>query len=1283
MRGWRTIIGLGLTLPMASVSSAAPDSRPQQVWRARPAPAEAKAVPHHVRIVDYGDDFAWNYNVHQYRGGKSQGVVPDLDLDGDGQADDCIGFWEFSLDNPLNPVSPHWDTEAASSIFYGGFTGFFTNKQRNCFTEMCTNVDHPGDNINMMVTGNNDPYRCYGIWLWKKEDFINGGNANRVGFDDRSKLGLHIARYWTGLDEGRYVVQDGDRFYISEFTFAGDSYPGQGRGRGVTHVLHPTRTRWAEYNPRPPHDIVFDGKQAAFTEHDFRDVRTVGYYAAKTELTAGSTWLKQYAFEVYATVHKPARASELLDMAKVPGGEVTLPGGETVHVGEFYMSTCEVPYAAWQKVWRWAVSPMSAFDWGYVFDRDGDMGSMDSGSFEHGPDEPATDMTWLDAAAWCNALSELEGWEAAYYADPEFSIPFRKVRERYYDAETNVRYVPKVHVKWDADGYRLPTPAEWVHANNGAAPDVATAWLRDNSGGKTHDAGSNKAGPLGLYDMMGNVWEWVWDAGGDFDAGVDNMHTVLGGGLHFPEDPLGAAASPYGDEPFAGAHNIGFRVVRSVAGAARGPVSGIRSPAGFDAEGTAFGVPAWTFRKGEKTVHREPTPAAEPPLDLVTVPEGALSCLTGAEIFISAFQMGRYETTYEFWKQVRDWAEANGYRFNYDGDMGSMYHETTGHRHSAKEPVTRITGFDMFAWCNALSEMEGRTPCYYTDEARTALYRQSLPYREATTFRGPWGAGIRGKGSDRVVVNWAADGYRLPTRAEWEYACRAGAKTAYYWGDRFDAEHAWCAENADGTTHPVGDKSPNALGLHDMAGNVFERCWGGGRGNYNPFDLRNPKGGMAYNNSYVRGGSFRYPSTPPYHRYFQPAYDRPGCRMCFAYPEIGFRVVRCEKDTHVVDGVEKVEVVLNDVDLTAPVDPLEGATFRGNLQRTGSYNDKGVPALTGEKWRFKTDGPVRSSPVVVDGLAYVGSDDGFFYAIEVATGKEAWQFKTRGAVQSSATVKGGSVYFGANDGRLYALDAKSGELCWKLTVPGCRSVGGSPVVAYGSVFAFMGGAGYKTGLVAANAETGEQICRYPVSDFPGGLHAFTLAPGELISSSAGNANGMGSRGSAISIRTGRPRTLRTDRACGTAALVDGLVYSAGMCVSAVDLQSGNGKWLTWLEGKGWKDSATYQNTTHAAALVHGDAVYVGNETAHFYAFDRRNGKRRWTADVGGPVRSSAAGAGDVVYFGCDDGHIYALDAATGEQRWKFKTGAVVRSSPCIADGALYVGSDDGHVYALH
>lgn len=187
--------------------------------------------------------------------------------------------------------------------------------------------------------------------------------------------------------------------------------------------------------------------------------------------------------------------------------------------------------------------------------------------------------------------------------------------------------------------------------------------------------------------------------------------------------------------------------------------------------------------------------------------------------YISAFYIDQYEVTLAMWTEVYTWALTNGYAF------GSPF---TGK--DTNHPVVRVNWYDMIAWCNARSQWEGLTPCY--TNANGTIYKQAT----VLSFDGG--------------CNWAANGYRLPTEAEWEKAARGGvAGQRFPWGDTISHSnanyYAWpnewnsviydvspTAENhplfntgSSPYTSPVGYFAPNGYGLYDMAGNVAERCW--------------------------------------------------------------------------------------------------------------------------------------------------------------------------------------------------------------------------------------------------------------------------------------------------------------------------------------------------------------------------------------------------------------------------------------------------------------------------
>lgn len=189
----------------------------------------------------------------------------------------------------------------------------------------------------------------------------------------------------------------------------------------------------------------------------------------------------------------------------------------------------------------------------------------------------------------------------------------------------------------------------------------------------------------------------------------------------------------------------------------------------------------------------------------------------------------------------------------------------------AENPVEQVRWSDAVRFCNRRSSQEGLTACYNLDT---------------------W------------ECNFDADGYRLPTEAEWEYACRAGTNTAYFMGNSAAklADYAWFKDNANRRPHPVGKKQANAWGLYDMCGNLWQWCNDFYQVDYyDQSPPKDPRGPAAGETKVIRGGSWK--SSADACRSGYRNNENPGyVDVCFGYDIYGFRCVR--KVTDVTDAGE-------------------------------------------------------------------------------------------------------------------------------------------------------------------------------------------------------------------------------------------------------------------------------------------------------------------------------------------------------------------------------------------
>ncbi len=497
------------------------------------------------------------------------------------------------------------------------------------------------------------------------------------------------------------------------------------------------------------------------------------------------TILKAKAFKDGWMASGTAEAEYVINQAPsgfvyVPGGTFTMGGNgqlpvHSVNLNGFYIGNLEVTQGEWQAL----------------------MGTNPAHSYGVGANYPVYYISWYAILKYCNLRSMEEG------LTPVYSISGSTDPAHWGAVPTTESTIWNAAVySLTANGYRLPTEAEWEYAARGATniPDylysgsddiaVVSWYAGNNSPNGSKQVGGKVPNGLGIHDMSGNVWEWVWDRYGSYSADLQDNPTgptngfsrvYRGGGW---DDPAGncMVTTRTGVTEAGYGMTIGFRLCRSV--------------------------------------------------DSMVLVEGGTFNNGTSDVTLSSFFIDKYEVT----------------QASYQAVMGTNPSHFSGNPY---RPVEQVSWFNAIEYCNRRSIQEGLTPCY--------------SYSTYGTNPDTWPAGWNTNDSNHnnVNCNWSVNGYRLPTEMEWMFAAKGGNQSQgfTYSGSNTIGNVAWYDSNSGYRTHDVGELAANELGTFDMSGNIYEWVWDIWNSSYPSGNQTNPTGPISGSHRMIRGGSWSFDAS--------------------------------------------------------------------------------------------------------------------------------------------------------------------------------------------------------------------------------------------------------------------------------------------------------------------------------------------------------------------------------------------------------------------------------------
>ncbi len=496
---------------------------------------------------------------------------------------------------------------------------------------------------------------------------------------------------------------------------------------------------------------------------------------------------------------------------------------------------------------------------------------------------------WLFETPCTQAL-----WRAVMGENPSrFQFPDRPVEDVSWGGVQG--FMARINGLVPGLSLTLPTEAQWEYAcragtqtarytgpidieEDDEAPALdSVAWYDGNSGGETHPVGLKAPNAWGLYDMLGNVWEWCADGRRDYGSVPETdpigatefaAERSLRGGSWFDTARFVRAAYRDWAPPDGWNALIGFRCAQGQGGAEGSLPPQPRQAERRGAAARTAQRPGATLVEVGAALARVPLPAAPALIIRSDCEELHLNQISRPD-WASAIGRDRFG----LWTRIEIEGATQHLRWIAPGRFSMGSPEDEPGRRDHEGPVHEVTigrGFWLFD-----------TPC-------TQALWQAVMGRSPNRFQPP----------DRPVVTVSWDDVQifsgrinalvpglsltLPTEAQWEYACRAGTQTARYTGP-IDIEEddeasalasvAWYDGNSGGETHPVGQKAPNGWGLYDMLGNVWEWCADGQRaygtdplvdpiGATEAGAMRSLRGGSWFNTARNVRAAFRYWNLP-------------------------------------------------------------------------------------------------------------------------------------------------------------------------------------------------------------------------------------------------------------------------------------------------------------------------------------------------------------------------------------------------------------------------------------